>query len=437
MNRILVILFLIPVLVRGQHIQVYFNQTVNNAISAVADAQYIAHPDDSICAFIDRSQSSIDIAVWDNGSAKIVTALNNAYIRGITVRYISSSNSLNTALSGLNANIPVLERDASINTNVMHNKFIIADATRVFTGSMNFGDGSMFDDYNNFLIIEDQALAQNYLTEFNEMWGGPGPVPNTANSKFGPDKSDNTTHNFTIDAGAVELYFSPTDQTTSHIIDAINSADHTLDIAMFTFINNDLGDAVIDAKNRGVTVRAIIENVNYIGSEFNGLIDAGIIALSHSQAAYDFHHKYCIIDAGFPSSDPMVVTGSHNWTNSAEEDNDENTLIIHNHEIANEYSEEFGQRFAELTGTHTLQHFDKSGIRVSASSQSGVYSIHSDEAWQNASIEVVDIGGRIISKGILSGNCEAKIDISAQPVGLYIVRIRSKSQVASFKLSKD
>jgi phosphatidylserine/phosphatidylglycerophosphate/cardiolipin synthase-like enzyme len=83
------------------------------------------------------------------------------------------------------------------------------------------------------------------------------------NSKFGPDKSDNTPHVMVIGGVEVESYFSPTDQTTAQIIQEIDSAEYTLDIAMFTFINNDISDAVIAAHNRGVIVRCIIENVGY------------------------------------------------------------------------------------------------------------------------------------------------------------------------------
>jgi phosphatidylserine/phosphatidylglycerophosphate/cardiolipin synthase-like enzyme len=313
----------------AQTIKVYFNQSVDNTVSSITDAQTSAHLDDTICALINGSNTTLDIAVWDNGSSKIVTALNNAYARGVQVRYISSTNSLNTALSGLNSNIPLLKRTSTLTSNVMHNKFIIADNARLLIGSMNFGNGSIFDDYNNIVIITNTSLAQNYTTEFNEMWGSTGAQPNTTNSKFGPAKSDNTIHNFNIGGSTVESYFSPTDATSTKIVNAINSANFSLDVAMFTFTDNDLGDAVVAAKNRGVNVRCIIENVSYFGSEYTKLVNAGIPVISHENITNDFHHKYCIIDAVNTSSDPIVVTGSHNWSNSANDEYDENTLLIH------------------------------------------------------------------------------------------------------------
>lgn len=334
----------------AQTIKVYFNQSVDNTVSSISDAQTSAHLDDTICALINSSNITLDIAVWDNGSTKIVAALNNAYLRGVQVRYISSTNSLNSALSSLNSNIPLLKRTSTLTSNVMHNKFVIADNAKLLIGSMNFGNGSMFDDFNNIVIISNSSLAQNYTTEFNEMWGSTGAQPNTTTSKFGPAKSDNTIHSFNIGGSTVESYFSPTDGTASKIVDAINTANYSLDVAMFTFTDNDLGDAVVAAKNRGVNVRCIIENVSYFGSEYNKLVNAGVPVISHENVTYDFHHKYCIIDAVNSSSDPIVVTGSHNWSNSAENEYDENTLIIHDAVVVNQYLEEFSKRHSVLSG---------------------------------------------------------------------------------------
>jgi phosphatidylserine/phosphatidylglycerophosphate/cardiolipin synthase-like enzyme len=334
----------------AQPIRAYFTQSVDHTVSPLTDATQSVHLEDTICALINATDISLDIAVWDNGSDAIVAALNAAHNRGVIVRYITSSNSFNSALGNLSAAIPVVERNSGLTSNVMHNKFVVSDLTTVLMGSMNFGTGSMYDDYNNILLINDPALAQTYTSEFNEMWGSSGASPNLSLSKFGPDKTDNTTHQFTIGSTAVQSYFSPTDQTTAHIVEAINSADYTLDVALFTFTNNDLGDAVIAAKERGVSVRCIIENSNYIGSEYNGLMDAGIPTFSHNPLPNDFHHKYCIIDAFETGSDPQVVTGSHNWTNSAEDEYDENTLIVHDVVLAQQYSEEFFKRFVELGG---------------------------------------------------------------------------------------
>ncbi len=137
----------------SQTIQVLFTQSVDNSVSPITNANKAVDIEDTIISRINLANTTLDIAVWDNGSANIISAINAAYARGVQVRYISSSNSLNSAMSGLNAAIPVLERQSL--TNTMHNKFVIVDNSILMTGSMNFGLGSMFDDYNNFIIINN------------------------------------------------------------------------------------------------------------------------------------------------------------------------------------------------------------------------------------------------------------------------------------------
>jgi len=419
--------FLSLITLNAQTIKVYFNQSVDNTVSSIADAQTSAHLDDTICALINGSNTTLDIAVWDNGSTKIVTALNNAYTRGVQVRYISSTNSLNTALSGLNSSIPLLKRTSTLTSNVMHNKFIIADNAKLLIGSMNFGNGSIFDDYNNIVIIPNTSLAQNYTTEFNEMWGSTGAQPNTTNSKFGPAKSDNTIHSFNIGGSTVESYFSPTDATATKIVNAINSANFSLDVAMFTFTDNDLGDAVVAAKNRGVNVRCIIENVSYFGSEYTKLINAGIPVISHANITNDFHHKYCIIDAANSSSDPIVVTGSHNWSNSANDEYDENTLIIHDAIVANQYLEEFSKRYSTLSSVRDYAKLNDA-IIVYPNPSNGRFSI---DGLKNEidKLTVLNSIGQIVEVLEFPNNT---INLNLDK-GVYFINIISKGEVMSKK----
>jgi hypothetical protein len=66
------------------------------------------------------------------------------------------------------------------------------------------------------------------------------------------------------------------------------------------------------------------------------------------------HHKYAIIDAEPSGFIPYVITGSHNWSSSAENSNDENTLIIQDAQIANFYLQEFAARYYEASGVDSI-----------------------------------------------------------------------------------
>jgi hypothetical protein len=61
-----------------------------------------------------------------------------------------------------------------------------------------------------------------------------------------------------------------------------------------------------------------------------------------------------IIDSSWPLLDPTVVTGSHNWSYSANSVNDENTLVMHGTGIANVYLQEFANRYHEGGGVGNI-----------------------------------------------------------------------------------
>ena len=106
--------------------------------------------------------------------------------------------------------------------------------------------------------------------------------------------------------------------------------------------------AIVEKQNEGVNVSGIIEQINTQGSEYEYLLDEGVNVMSHQGFGDSFHHKYCIIDHANTDSDPLVITGSHNWSGVAETNNDENTMIIHDANIVNQFYQEFQARVNEL-----------------------------------------------------------------------------------------
>ena len=240
----------------------------------------------------------------------------------------------------------------------MHNKFAIFDSRDpeptndwVWTGSWNWTSTEL-NWRNNSVEINDPSLAQTYQDEFEEMWGSDTDTPNSSNAKFGSNKTDNTSHAFSIGGIPVGLYFSPADQTESKIINAIASADSSIYFAILSFTSDGIFNSIEQRHSIGMTdIRGIINDYNVQGSEFTNLQN-----LSDSEVfAFDIggtlHHKYGLVDAASASSDPVVITGSHNWSRNANESNDENSLIIHDIYIANQFMQEFKKRYNELGGT--------------------------------------------------------------------------------------
>ena len=163
---------------------------------------------------------------------------------------------------------------------------------------------STLDDINNLIAIQDQSIARTFEIEFNEMWGSESALADSSNAVFGSSKKNNTPHQFLVNGSAMEVYFSPSDNTTNRIIDAIQTTNDELNFALLVFTNNGLSWAIEDLHNSGINVQGIIEDINTMGSDYQYLLDAGVDVRSHLGINDNFHHKYCIVDQAIASSDP-------------------------------------------------------------------------------------------------------------------------------------
>ena len=350
----------------GDKIKIYFNHPVDNTVSTAVSAVYSTHISDTVVAYINRAKYTIDVAMYNflysASFADIAGAINNALSRGVQLRWIYDGSSSNTGLTHLNAAIPTIASPTTASYGIMHNKVMIIDAYSsdpndavIYTGSMNWTSQQFNTDYNNVVFIQDSAMARAYTAEFNMMWGSTGAAPNAANEKFGPDKTDLGRHNFTVDGHQVELYFSPSDNTNTHIINAINTANTDLYFAMYTFTYNADATAIMNRKNAGVYVAGIDDAFSDSYTPYN-TFTAGLgsnFISYHGTGLY--HNKYMIVDPSNKCSDPLVETGSHNWSSSANTQNDENAVIIHSDTVANLYYQSFYKDFNIMGGSLAAQ----------------------------------------------------------------------------------
>jgi phosphatidylserine/phosphatidylglycerophosphate/cardiolipin synthase-like enzyme len=364
MKNLFLIILLIPFAGFGQNkIKVYSTQPVDTSVSTGVNAIYLNRSyDDTLIAYIQRAKYTIDIAVFSYDQygqmSNIANAVNSAKANGIRIRWIYCGGVGNTGVSLLNSLIPTLASPTSSLYAIMHHKFVIFDVNSpdpddaiVFTGSANWNPDQINEDENNLVIINDQPIAQVYLEEFNEMWGDTGMVPNASTSRFGPFKTNNTQHYFQVEGKTVEVYFSPSDNTNSHLINVINSADNDINFGVYTFTRPDIADTIVYKINQGVTTTGIMDQYS-IGFNAQTILSPvmgnNLKIFTHPDSL--FHSKYMIVDACDPNSDPVVEVGTHNWTTAAETKNDENVLIIHDDTIANIFLQAYKGSFNRLNG---------------------------------------------------------------------------------------
>ena len=424
--------------------KIIFNHNVDGSISngAFADGYTGAAIEGEIIKRIEAAQTSIDASIYNINRDPIVAALNEAYDRGVIVRYIADNETANLALADAAANFPVIRGNSE---GLMHNKFFVfdrddVDNAWVMSGSTNLTEQNIVQDFNNTFFIQDISLAKAYTIEFEEMWGGSDPTPGVFNVKFGPDKVNNTPHTFKVNDVIIESYFSPSDNTTIAIANAIKSAESELQFALLTFTNNELGDAVLDAHDGGVDVRGIVDNVNDQGSEFDYLMGQGV-NITDDNTTQSTHHKYAIIDANDVGSDPQVVLGSHNWSGGAETRNDENTLIVHNANVANIYLQEFEARWCEVMGgsscTTGISDEAIDGVEISLfpNPTSAFANVALDfEKTATVSLNLLNANGQLLEstiKTIAKGTSIEQIDMSRLQAGVYYIQLKvGEKQIA-------
>lgn len=350
-------------------INVYFNKSANPALARTDTARANVNLMNMLVRRLDGATKSIDCCLYSiSGSVgqTVASALVRAKNRGVGVRIVVEKDNLSagtgTTFSQVigPSGIPWIADDFdAVNggAGLMHNKFVIIDAGAaanqawVWTGSWNLTDNGTFDDAQNAIEIQDQALANAYTMEFEEMWGSTTAVPSTASSRFGSRKLDNTPHVFNIQGLPVELYFSPSDRTTSAINQTLGIATSSINFALLTFTRSDLASTLKAKRSLGLKVRGVLDNGTDSGSQYSFLSSGGVDVRLKGSGGGLLHHKYAIVDAEKNGARQFTITGSHNWSNSAETSNNENTLIIESASIANQYLQEFAARYADAGGT--------------------------------------------------------------------------------------
>ncbi len=133
-----------------------------------------------------------------------------------------------------------------------------------------------------------------------------------------------------------EVYYSLYDDPEAVIINNIAKAEELISIAMYTFTDVEIAQAILEARDRGIDIKIFLDRsqvkAKYSRSRY--FVQNGI-EVRISSNSYIMHNKFAVID------NEVVITGSYNWTASAGERNDENLLVINDNYIVERYQDYF------------------------------------------------------------------------------------------------
>jgi phosphatidylserine/phosphatidylglycerophosphate/cardiolipin synthase-like enzyme len=309
--------------VRGSWFELYFTDPANPFSS-----QGTGGVDGPLVEAIDAARLSIDIAAYSISLNSVRYALIRAHDRGVTVRIVMESTNMDRSdpQALIEAGIPIVGDNRA---GLMHDKFMVFDKSEVWLGAMNFTDSGTYDDNNNLIRIKSTKIAEDYSQEFKEMF---------EDDSFGPDIDPQTPNpSVTIDGTRVDVYFSPDDGVLNALGLLLTNAEDSIYFLAFSFTSNELGAVVRQKHADGLDVRGVMDEeqiASNTGTEFDPFRQKGVDVLIDGNPG-QMHHKLFIID------EKIVAFGSYNFSQSAEEKNDENLIVIYNPAIAKQFVLEF------------------------------------------------------------------------------------------------
>lgn len=128
-----------------------------------------------------------------------------------------------------------------------------------------------------------------------------------------------------LDGATATVAFSPDGQGQALVVQAIHEARHEILVQAYGFTNKAILKALVEAHRNGVDVKVILDKSNqsrrYSGATY--VSNAGIPVWIDYRPAIA-HNKVIILDGR------SVITGSFNFTKSAQTRNAENVLYIQN-----------------------------------------------------------------------------------------------------------
>ncbi|MCE2731516.1 MAG: phospholipase D family protein [Rickettsiaceae bacterium] len=132
-----------------------------------------------------------------------------------------------------------------------------------------------------------------------------------------------------ISDSEVATCFTPPSGCGAVIANQISKAQESIYVQAYGFTSGEITKALINANNRGVKVRVLLDKSN-IGAKYSKMRDL---------RKAGFAHNKIIIDGS------AVITGSFNFTTSADIRNTENVIIVQNKPLAQKYLQNWHARY--------------------------------------------------------------------------------------------
>ena len=318
---------------------------------------------------IDGTQATLDFAVMGFNRTEVIDAVIRAYDRGIKVRMVGDSDHLyNSGYQRiLDRHIPMVVGNGA---HIMHDKFLISDNRFLFSGTANWSDTDLRHNSNNFVLIDSPPVAADFLAEFEQLFSG----------KFGHMKKEILNgRTYTVDDTEVEVWFSPNEDAMGRILEYVDAAQESVRFTIFAFTKDQVGSSFI-RKQEQFALWDAQDGVDIANTPFRDRRSvAGVIDQSQLHSNGQYHEVFRLLGAGIPlkmdgndnskqpgdyqagggrlhsktmvidayGENPVVITGSFNWSASATVSNDEFLLVLKGPRVAKLFDDYFDLLWAD------------------------------------------------------------------------------------------
>lgn len=286
-----------------------------------------------------------DIAIYQYELPDIVNAVNAADERGANVRliYHAKPGDKQTTKNAASAKaLPASDKVPRKTQAIFHHKFIVLskmaggkrNPVAVLAGSTNFTFNGVYCQANDIYLSTDSGVAQKYLDQFERIFAG---------ETVQQTKARDTAQNVLNPSVDLQVGFSPRAgrKDLTCFISLINSAKQ--DVLFSTAFNLDqsIYDALLGQPHDSVLRYGIQDKAGKVTGvhadrtadfEAAAMLPKGLDGWLNEQRVKGqtgnilIHTKAIVVD--FTSEAPIVINGSHNFSNNASANNDENYEIF-------------------------------------------------------------------------------------------------------------
>lgn len=342
---------------------------------------------------IDQAEKEVYWAMYGFGRKVIIDAVLRAVRRGLDVQLAGNQSTWAHAAGyrdfyNLQRRYPNAKLVSGNSQSIQHNKFVVIDRRYLMTGTGNITNSEIDRNYNAWVIIESKDLSTDFIRDHMQMMAG----------RYGHAKSRIDYNNvFNVGGVKVEVYFSPHEDAMTRFLRAVSEAEQSIHFAIFAFTHDSLGRLFIEKNKqfynlnktdngtrrlRGIMDRSQLTHNQYVeiyrmagacghtygfqqgagnnigGNEFPPIINWNNPNKDNTrcEAPIDFridgnensvhvgdwqagggrlHAKTIVIDEN--TENAKLLLGSFNWSPNANNNNDENLMVIHSPAIVKRF----------------------------------------------------------------------------------------------------